>query len=129
MFWKEAWLKPVLGDANALPDAPAEVGQSAALGYLLRTRRDGRYFCQSTQLHAATRPLSPWNVAHFIPEFLNGELSLARFVEAQRHAHQRALDRDERTRADLELERRRPGFGGCGHAARSSTRFDQSCSA
>ena len=59
-----------------------------------------------------------------------GQLAVERVVEAERHPDEIAADRNKRARADLKLERQRTrAESPRRHAARSSTRFDQSCSA
>ena len=64
-------------------DAP-NVEQTAANACvnlsILPTRQGDRYFCQSTELARATRPLSRWRLDHFLTDILNKELSLPRFV-------------------------------------------------
>jgi len=37
------------------------------------TRRNGRFYCQSTELLAATRPLPPLGIRHFWRDFISGE--------------------------------------------------------
>jgi hypothetical protein len=76
LFWKEAWLKPV-----------EEKGQSAVLSVVssaldwLPTRLGDRYYCQSTELYAATFHLSRWNVWQFLEEMRHGELSVSAFLK------------------------------------------------
>lgn len=54
IFWKEAWLREAAAPGAApLPDAPASSRE-------LPTRRDGRFFCQSSEIDAATEPLPRW---------------------------------------------------------------------
>ena len=80
IFWKEAWLKPVPEHPSQelLDPQPREPdGQAAGQ---LRTRVGDRYYCQSTELAAATTPLSRWNVAHFFADIVKGELSIGRFL-------------------------------------------------
>jgi hypothetical protein len=80
IFWKEAWLKPV--DAGGL--APAAVLSSADPSPdedLPPPRKNGRYFCQSTELAGATSPLSRWNVAHFVRDLVHGELTFFRLLQ------------------------------------------------
>jgi hypothetical protein len=72
-FWKEAWLRPV---GPAAPSGPPE----AAFPLELPTRRGGRYFCQSTELLGATRPLSRWDLAHLLLELRRGELTVPDFL-------------------------------------------------
>jgi len=78
---KEAWLKPVKEGAQLSPTAPAAENDNSRLLDSLRTRLDDRYFCQSTELYAATTPLSRWNITHFIAEIFHGELSIREFFE------------------------------------------------
>lgn len=73
LFWKEAWLEPVEPSAAALPSPPS--GSPSPWAARLPTRDGARYVCQSTELVGATQPLSRWNVTHFFPELLDGELS------------------------------------------------------
>jgi hypothetical protein len=85
IFWKEAWLKPV-AEEDELPDtgepdpvlAAADGSPGPAAQY--RTRHEGRYFCQSTELLAATEPLSRWNLMHFVSDIRHGELSVRGLV-------------------------------------------------
>lgn len=80
-FWKEDWLKPVKRDAQSLPTAPTTQGETSAWLNQLRTRQDDRYFCQSTELHAATSALSRWNVGELVEEVRHGELTILEFVQ------------------------------------------------
>jgi hypothetical protein len=57
LFWKYAWLKPV---SNQRSDSREEVDSSVFLDLSAR-QVNGRCLCQSTELYAATRPLSRWN--------------------------------------------------------------------
>lgn len=73
-FWKEAWLEPVAqGERASAPPPPP--GPSSAWARQLKTRENGRYICQSTELLGATLPLSRWNFTHFLGELRSGELS------------------------------------------------------
>ena len=80
-FWKEAWLKPIDEPYQPLPKV--KPGNSADSGSLsnLATRHADRYYCQSTELYAATSPLSRWNVTQFLREMLQGELTLRDFFQ------------------------------------------------
>ncbi len=77
-FWKEEWLKP------AQPPAPLH-GQADALDSVdqrtFPTQRDGKFWCQSTQLHHATSPLPWWDVRQYPRDWLVGELTLGQLVE------------------------------------------------
>lgn len=72
-FWKEAWLRP------AGPAEPSGAPE-AAFPVALPTRRDDQYLCQSTELLTATRPLSRWDLAHFLLEIRRGELTVPDFL-------------------------------------------------
>ena len=80
-FWKEAWLNPV--DEHSQPLPKAKTISKADSGWLsqLPTRHADRYYCQSTELHAATSPLSRWNITQFFAEMWHGELSVRGFLE------------------------------------------------
>ena len=75
-FWKEAWLCP---EDPATPDSPFPGGAGAPLAQL-PTRRGDRYLCQSTELLAATHPLSRWDLTHFFLEIRRGELTTPDFL-------------------------------------------------
>jgi hypothetical protein len=79
IFWKEAWLKPVDAGDLGLGASPSAAGDQGP-EEVPPTRRNGRYFCQSTELAGATSPLSRWNVAHFFRDMLHGELTFFRLV-------------------------------------------------
>jgi len=80
-FWKEAWLKPV-EDRAAPSQADAHPDRATSLWISqLPTRQGGKYSCQSTELLAATEPLSRWNFVPFIREIFHGELSVRVFAE------------------------------------------------
>ena len=79
MFWKEAWLQPAGNGAGVRNDA---IELKARLSLLnLATRNARGYMCQSTQLAAATRPLSRVHVGALVGEIRQGELSLAKFAD------------------------------------------------
>ncbi len=66
-YWKTAWLKRVEAKAPVqtapVQEAPIQPVESAvdAVAPEPSTTRDGRYYCQSTELAAAVSPLSRWN--------------------------------------------------------------------
>lgn len=81
MFWKEAWLKHVEDDDRSPPTARTTDVETSVWANQLRTRQDDRYFCQSTELLAATSTLSRWNIGELIEEVRHGELSIRGFVQ------------------------------------------------
>ncbi len=74
LFWKEAWLKPGDGQAG---DIAAEHALSVAQ---LPTRRGDRYYCQSTELAAATSELPPGDLGYFYHDFRTNETTPWRFL-------------------------------------------------
>jgi len=96
LFWKEAWLRPCGGDVppartrhaprDARPHAEREeyLGEEAAAGNHpcrsvedLPTRKDDRFFCQSTELAEATLGDFPrWNLRHYLRDLVRGEITL-----------------------------------------------------
>ncbi|MET0295751.1 MAG: hypothetical protein ABW042_12130 [Phenylobacterium sp.] len=75
MFWKEAWLKPA--PAPERRATPREVsGPPSERLRSIPARQENLYTCQSTQLAAATAPMSKWNLGHLLADVRRGELSL-----------------------------------------------------
>lgn len=80
-FWKEAWLKPVAGNAEPIQTEPMLDSDTSAWVDKLPTRQGDRYSCQSTELYAATQELSRWDLTPFIREIFHGELSVREFLQ------------------------------------------------
>lgn len=79
-FWKEAWLKPAKEiDPSSKMDLQLQDDNTHWLKQL-PTHQDDRYFCQSTELYAATSELSRWSIKQFIQEIRYGELSIRDFL-------------------------------------------------
>jgi len=78
VLWKKAWLKQPGQPASLAPVAGSPVISSLSD---LKTKVDGRYYCQSTELTSATQPMSRWDVRPLIADLRNGESSLRRFVQ------------------------------------------------
>jgi hypothetical protein len=81
MFWKTAWLKPVPPTAVEGTDTPAD---PAAVESRLKTTRNGRYYCQVTELLAATTKLARWSIRHLLRDFLTGEATLRQLARVVR---------------------------------------------
>ena len=83
MFWKEAWLKPVIDHGSRDAGTPTYAATAAAISLALKfpSRRDGRYLCQSTALGDATGRLSGWNPIHLLRELKTGELTSRRLAQ------------------------------------------------
>lgn len=75
LFWKEAWLRPVAGAACAAPADKLSEYERRRLA-ALPVHADDRYICQSTALHAASQPLSRWDIRPLLRDVRWGELSL-----------------------------------------------------
>jgi 2-polyprenyl-6-methoxyphenol hydroxylase-like FAD-dependent oxidoreductase len=71
MFWKAAWLRPAEQPVEIDPTAEAEALKRLAA---FPTRIGGDYSCQSTQLTAASYPLSNLHVRHLAREVQSGDL-------------------------------------------------------
>lgn len=72
IFWKEAWL--TRATASAADETPAP-GETEALSGL-RTFRDDRFFCQSTELVGATFPMAVANIRYYLGDLWIGESKL-----------------------------------------------------
>ena len=80
IFWNEAWLKPAGADgATVIGDLRAETAARQQLGSA-PTRKDDRYYCQSTVLGDISAPQSKWAVGHLVTDVKQGELSPVDFV-------------------------------------------------
>jgi hypothetical protein len=71
IFWKTAWLEPAPGSE------PARL--EAAVSLELETRKGARYYCQSTELMAATHRLPVYGVPQLVSEVKRGELRVLHF--------------------------------------------------
>jgi hypothetical protein len=88
LLWKEAWLTP----AGSQPDdeTPA-VRLSVAEPVGLLTSKDGRMFCQATELVRATAPLPFWDVRQYARDVKNGEMTFCELAAMFRRAVFRRL--------------------------------------
>jgi hypothetical protein len=76
-FWREAWLNPAEGSAVGSGQSAVGSGQDAPQ---LPTMKGERFYCQSTELGAASGDLSPGRLRHFLHDLRIGELTLRRFA-------------------------------------------------
>ena len=106
-FWKEAWLKPAAESAvggvtgrdprgteevvaetasaselfsRQPPPSPSDASGSGQTSHQLPTMKGDRFYCQSTELAAASGDLAPGRLRHFLHDMRIGEMSLARFA-------------------------------------------------
>jgi len=77
IFWKTAWLRPAT--ASERNHSPEDRSASVAASRL-PTKVGERYYCQSTELAAATGPIPRRSLRPLIEDLRRRELSLARFV-------------------------------------------------
>ena len=98
LFWKEAWLRPVVsaatevsveGPSRSRPANSSGVqGVSDVQGILGGTRAPGSseedptYVCQATQLFAATTPLAWWEPRQYWRDYLSGNVPLGGLARA-----------------------------------------------
>ena len=97
IFWKEAWVKPVVGTAemagtsangsDTAKELPIEAGLCAEADVWAATRADGQpqgnettYSCQATQLPRFTTRLRWWDIGQYLEDLLSGNVKLGRFV-------------------------------------------------
>lgn len=79
MLWKEAWLRPAGVAATADGGSDARRGPPAP-ALCLPTEKDGRFYCQATELMAATTRLPWWDVRQYARALLLGEMSLGKLL-------------------------------------------------
>ena len=77
LFWKTAWLRPVSASAGeSAVDPVVRIVDEQTLA----TTRNGRYYCQSTELKAATSRLFQWDPSFLLRDLLRGEASVLRLA-------------------------------------------------
>jgi hypothetical protein len=81
LFWKEAWLKPIEESSRMTVVHSTLRNKVEKSAIVLPTRRGDRYTCQSTELHAATAPMSRWSIIPLLREMRIGELTFRGFVD------------------------------------------------
>lgn len=80
IFWKEQWLRPASEGAHGGALIEANPADASRWAMRFPTQTGDIYHCQSTELLAATSPLSRWSIAPFMAEIRHGELALLDFV-------------------------------------------------
>ena len=78
LLWKTAWLKPVPHDSARVEEPRPETPGMRPVS-LEHAARSG-YTCQFTQLSAASRPLSRWDLRQDLRPLLSGNLTLRAFL-------------------------------------------------
>jgi hypothetical protein len=77
ILWKMAWLRPVASTDLETAGAPAAPITDERM---LAPARSGRYYCQSTELKAATSQLLKWNPSYLLRDLWYGEASILRIA-------------------------------------------------
>ena len=81
IFWREAWLRPAETDAAGEEKAePPGDGFDPPEAAALPTRDGEQYFCQSTELAAATEDYPRHLLRPFLRDLRSGELAIPRFA-------------------------------------------------
>ena len=90
LFWKEAWLKPLHSEANAIMPSgkPDGIGRQVvetlcteedvanAIGVRDRTTGEMRYTCQATTLPSYTTRLRWWDLRQYLDDYRSGNVGL-----------------------------------------------------
>jgi hypothetical protein len=78
IFWKEAWLKPA--GVNGAIDAGQQpkVTQSDLIRL---ANQDGQFFCQSTEIINASKPLPWWEPKQYLLDILHNQIPVARWLK------------------------------------------------
>lgn len=80
LLWKAACLKPALDEVVATVSNDSMPNNAPHPALAVRTREGNRYVCQSTRLHAATKPLSKLDLSAYFREIADGERPLGKFL-------------------------------------------------
>lgn len=85
LLWKKAWLEPADGPTHAASPpttvAAEQVGSRETLAQLpLPTTRNGRLFCQATQLASATSRLPWWNPRQYYGQITGGHTTFGQLA-------------------------------------------------
>ena len=93
IFWKEAWLKPLDGAAQAASACASPAGArkscaqctEAVLHTSLKTppapgETEPTYVCQNTQIKFATQPLPWWDIRQYVEDYTSGNVPLSQLA-------------------------------------------------
>ena len=93
LFWKDAWLRPVLGpsagsatSASYPPEARSLAGRCSETSLLLAAQHpdpatgEPIYTCQATRLPYATESLEWWDARQYVEDYVSGNVGLWRLV-------------------------------------------------
>jgi hypothetical protein len=80
IFWKEAWLKPAGTTAKHHPNGVANAKVSEA-DLINRANLNGQFFCQSSEIVNASKPLPFWEPRQYFLDFLHNRISITRWLK------------------------------------------------
>ncbi|HXT62949.1 MAG TPA: hypothetical protein VN696_07935 [Pyrinomonadaceae bacterium] len=79
IFWKEAWLRPAGATAETC-EAKTNVQISEA-DLLALANREGKFFCQSSEIVNASKPLPFWEPRQYVLDLLHNRISIGRWLK------------------------------------------------
>jgi hypothetical protein len=79
IFWKEAWLKPVGGSLSQNGFHTPRVTQSDLVSLAMR---NGEFFCQSSEIVQASKPLPWWQVKQYLWDVKYNQISYRDFLHS-----------------------------------------------
>jgi hypothetical protein len=79
-FWKKAWLEAEGGGRKAEGGGSTDAGSAVELPNQLPTTKDDRFYCQSTELAAATSEYPPGKLGHYWHDLRVGEMTVGRLA-------------------------------------------------
>jgi len=78
IFWKEEWLRPVGAKSESL--TPTASISEADLSKL--ATRDGKFFCQSSEIVNASKPLPFWEPSQYLLDLSYNRISITRWLKS-----------------------------------------------
>ena len=87
LYWKEAWLKRIDQQGNALEDPPVLNNASCTVEDVLSgthaANEDNEilYTCQGTELPDFTKPISRWNIRQYWEDYSSGNVALSSMLK------------------------------------------------
>ena len=79
IFWKEAWLKPIDGSISQNGFHAPRVTQSDLVSLAMR---NGEFFCQSSEIVQASKPLPWWQVKQYLWDVKYNQISYRDFLHS-----------------------------------------------
>jgi hypothetical protein len=100
LFWKEAWLRPIEGEA-VFANAPRRNVECTKEHLSAATKSVGengrtKYSCQATRLPAFSAPLPWWNFTQYWQDYRSGNVSVRQLLDRFAYAIYRKLSLAER---------------------------------